>query len=504
MADEAKKPDDAPADKICAIKLCEAMGGIAAGKCLHLAESKATALVNAGIGTWAKAEDMEDEMTNSEEEDDDKPKEEEPAVIANSVKSLVNTVEEKMSETIAKSMANVKTTETVATPKIPAEMKSPLYKSNGDYIKDMIRAEIFGDRQAAQKVRAMEQEVVKSYVKQGFREDDLVNKSILGINETTSSSGGFLVNPQYSADVFNIPHGQPDLQGFATAIDAKSLYYNQRFINESSLSNGSIFGGLDVVATAEGASFTSSLPAWANVEFQLQKLGLFVYYTTEILQDSSYPVESELDEYANKAFVYGINTQIIQGSTLEGILNNPGLVTVTHDSNDTAFHTTPKTNLTYADISNIWSSVYPDSQTSPKGVWLFHPSLQVCLTQMTYTFSGSNPAWGIQYNAENGLTGRGEGLGTPYMLMGKPAYPSWACSAPGVAGDIIYVDFATVKNYRKPFRVEISKEFQFGTDQVAVRYVARLDCRGIFRNPVTGVNGTQQFSAYVTRSSAGT
>jgi hypothetical protein len=123
---------------------------------------------------------------------------------------------------------------------------------------------------------------------------------------------------------------------------------------------------------------------------------------------------------------------------------------------------------------------------------------------MTYTFSGSAPAWGIQYDAREGLKDPTGNPMTPYRIFGKPAYPCWACSAPGVAGDILYVDMATVKNYRKPFRVEVSKDFQFGTDQVAIRYVSRLDCRTIFRTPVTGVNGPQQFSAIVTRSGSGT
>src|ERR1017187_3914367 len=106
MADEDKKPDDAPKDendKICAITLCEAIGGMEIGKVIHLPESKATALVTAGIGSWSKAEDMQ-EQDESEDEDKDKPKEEEPEVIANSVKSLAATVETKMSEAIAKTM----------------------------------------------------------------------------------------------------------------------------------------------------------------------------------------------------------------------------------------------------------------------------------------------------------------------------------------------------------------------------------------------------------------
>ncbi len=125
---------------------------------------------------------------------------------------------------------------------------------------------------------------------------------------------------------------------------------------------------------------------------------------------------------------------------------------------------------------------------------------------MTYTFTGNAPAWGIQYDAQDGLAGNGAGVapGTPYRIMGKPGYPCWACSAPGVAGDIIYVDFETFRLYRKPYRAEVSKDFQFGTDQVAVRLVNRLDAHSLFRSPITGTTGAATFSAIVTRTGSGT
>jgi hypothetical protein len=84
--------------------------------------------------------------------------------------------------------------------------------------------------------------------------------------------------------------------------------------------------------------------------------------------------------------------------------------------------------------------------------------------------------------------------------LGKARFPSWACSAPGNTGDIIYVDFDLFKVYRKPIRIETSKDFQFGTDQVALRYCDRMTAFNQMRSAVTGAFGTPTYSNIVTRS----
>lgn len=462
-------------------KLLQALGENPEGSTVELEEEVGQALCDLGWAEVAEEDDAEEEAAPEEE-----------ALVMNSAKKLQKQVTKAAAEGVAAALKHA----TKPAPKqetVPAEVKQgPIFKSNGHYIRAIIDADIFGDKTAKNKVMAHQEAIATKYEALGYQ-----RKAILGIGELTQASGGYLVNPEFSPDVYTIPHTQLDLQTLCDVQEAKSNIFNQRFVNETSLVNGSIFGGLNMVSAAEGAVLTSSLPAWSNVAFTLSKFGMFVYYTQEVLEDSAYPLERELNEYATKAFVYGLNTQIVQGGTLEGLLAAPSLVTVTSSANDTAFSTTPATALTYADIANIWSRVYPDSQSSPGGVWLFHPSLIAPLTQMTYTFSGSNPAWSLNYDAR-------EGLGTPYKLMGKPAYPLWACSAPGVAGDIMYVDFSTVKCYRKPFRVEVSKDFAFNTDQIAIKFIARLDCKTRFRNKVTGTSGAQQFSAVVTRSGSGT
>ncbi len=483
MSTEVKK-EDAPkemGDRYCGYKLLKGMGQNSEGDVIHVPEAIGDALVAAGIAElWDGTEAAKEE----------EPQEEEAPMVANAVDKLTKKIEKEAAEAVAKKMTVKPSTPEVAS--VPAEVKTPVYKSEGAYIKGIIKTVLHpDDRTEKNKVMEYQKIAAKAWDRLGVQV-----KIPLGINETSSSQGGYLVNPQFSPDVYTIPHGQIDLQAQCRPVEAKSNVYNQRFVNESSLANGSIFGGLNMVATAEGASLISSMPAWNNVAFQLQKLAIFVYYTSEVLEDASYPIESELDEYVRKAFLYGINTQIVQGSTLEGALNAPSLITVTSSSNDTHFHSTPATALTYADLANIWAQVYPDCKASPKGMWLYHPSLETCLTQMTYTFSGGNPAWGIQYDAR-------EGLGSTMKIFGKNAFACWACSAPGTAGDILYVDFDTFVLYRRPYRVEVSKDFQFGTDQVAVRFINRLDCKTVFRNTVTGVNGVEAFGPIVTRSSIG-
>jgi HK97 family phage major capsid protein len=497
--EEAAPPTTEETQKLVAYKLLQPLGANVIGDVIHLPEDLGQKLIEAEHAELAVLEDM----AQATEDNEDNAEYADEPVLANSTKRIAKEIEKKMAENIAQKMETKPEVDTNNTETVSATPKAPAFRSNGEYIRCIAKA--VSAQNKGQTISSSDQNRIVAWQEMAADKYDkmglpIEKKSILGINETTNATGGYLVNPEFSPDVYTIDHGQLDLVAQCKQIGAKGLIYNQRYINESSLANGSIFGGLNMVATAEGASFTSSLPAWGNVAYQLQKFAIFVYYTTEVLEDASYPVESEVDEYCNKAFLYGLNTQVFQGSTLEGLLNAPSLVTVTSSTNDTAFHTTPQTSLTYADIANIWASVYPESQG--RGIWLFHPSLVNPITQMTFTFSGSTPAWGIQYDAQQGLVG--QGMMTPYRLFGRPAYPSWACSAPGAAGDIAFVDFSTFLAYKKPFRVEVSKDYQFGTDQIAVRFVARLDCKTRFRNKITGPTGSQQFSSIVTRSGSGT
>ncbi len=355
MEDEDMKEETAESDgdaPLIAYKLLKSLGANAEGDVVHLPNSVGSTLCEAGHCELAKEEDMNQEVedTENDEEYEDQP------MVANAVDKLTRKIETKAAEAVAKAMPTSRQASSV-----PATVAQPIYKSNGAYLADIVRAVGNDDRSTTtwNRINAWQTKAADAWTKMG-----ITTKAILGINETTSSSGGFLVNPEFSQDVYKNPHTQINLQDQMPAIEAKSNIMNYRYVAESSLANGSIYGGLNMVATAEGASFTSSLPTWANSVFQLHKFAIFVYYTSEVLQDSSYPIERELDEYCKRAFIYGLNQQIVQGTTMEGLLNCPGLVTVTHSSNDTAWSTTPSTSLTYADLAAIWAAVYPDSQTS--------------------------------------------------------------------------------------------------------------------------------------------
>lgn len=502
MEEAEKKPTEAveeSKDIIANYVLLKDMGSNKTGDIVALPESVGKHLCDAGHATHAKEEDM----AQDKEVADTAP------IVTNSIDRIADEITTKAVEATQK-VIKENMDRSMPQP-VPAEVKEPHYKSLGGAVRDWLRSiveEKDGVKNTSRlnRLNEYQEEARQSYLKAGYTHPELHKKAILGINESVNSAGGFLVNNEFSKNVFVNPHNQMDLCDMCgEQIDAVGNLLNYRFINESALNPaGSIYGGLNNVAVAEGASFTASQPLWANTTLQLSKLALFMYLTSEVIQDNSYSLEKSIEEYAIKANLYGRNNAFIQGGLgFEGILNNPGLVTVTSSSNDVAYHTTPTSCLTYADLSNMWAQVYPDSQASASGVWLFHPSLLASLNTMTYSFSvGGVPVWSINYDARKGLDG--VGAMTPYSIFGKPAFAHFACSAPGAAGDIIYLDMNTCVNYRKPFRIERSNEVQFLTDQIAIRFVSRNQAKGLFRNPVYGVNGSSQFSSMVTRSAVGT
>lgn len=498
--DKPEEKDDVTSDgPVVAFKLLLDLGELKAGCVLHLPQDKGQALVDAGVLEMASVEDVNAEEVVEEEDELDAA----PAMIENSVKRLMSRVEKGLVETVEKKINQQRTEvqDAIAGLRVHAEVKQHLYRSHGEYIYDIVRAKKFGNKEALQKVNKHAQDQAEWLQ----RKTGIVEKSVLGVNETSNAEGGYLLVPQFGPDVYHNPHNQLNLLDFGEQIQATNNTLNYRYIDESSLANGSIFGGLNIYAVAEGGSLTASKPAWNNLQLLLKKFVCFAYYTSEVFQDADkrYGLFPQLDEYVTKAFVYNTNQQIIQGTTIEGLANSPGIVTVTKSSNDTSFTSNPNLVITYADLAQMWGRVYPDSQTSPQGMWLFNPALLGALSQMTYTFSGgTTPAWSINYDAQKGL--QGIGPLTPYSIFGKPAYPLMAMSAAGAAFDIAYIDFATCVAFRSPFRVDVSDGPQFTTDQIAIRYVSRFNMATRFRSAVTGQNGSTTYSAVVTRSAAGT
>jgi HK97 family phage major capsid protein len=509
MAECDKMDDKAEGGKTVCYKLLQGFGDeLPEGKVVHLDEAKGQALVDAGLAEHATPDEASGGLVEEAEDDNASP------MIANSVNRLKTEIRKSMVDTATQVMKATRKEDesplspTVSSPRIAAELETPIYKSIGDYVTGIWAAEK-GNKQHLQRVLKYQEQAKRAWERRGECGDknDLVVKSPLGMNEGTNSAGGYLVNPEFSDNVERYPHNQVDLLGMSKKVDAKSNTYNQRYINETTISplSGGMYGALIEYDTAEGASFTSSLPTYGNYPVVLQKNTAFIYWTSELAEDDSYGnVRSDLDELLPWLFLNGNNIAAIQGfGSIVGLLNEPALVTVASSANDTEYHVAPTTCLTWADIAAMWSQVYPECQISDKGMWLFHPGLQSSLNTMTYTFGGDVPAWGLQFDGQQGT--KGAGPIAPYYLRGKPAYPCWAMSAPGAAGDIMYVDFNETKTYRKPVRIETSIEFQFSTDQVALRYVDRFNFFATKRTKLTGPSGgSTQYSPYVTRTAVGT
>lgn len=488
-------------------KLLDKLGDNDPGDCLALEEAHGEELVKMGLLTHA----TEDDLAKLEEAED----KEESDIMSNQLKTVENAVKTVVEKAIGAIPPAVM-------PTVAAESKQDIYEkipgvsATSQYILDIYKSWLNPNKYNTNqnRARAYEAGQAKSFANRYFvynENGDVVTKSD-GMNETTNASGGYLVNPEFSSDVYVLPHSQVSLEEMCVKkIDAKSNLLNYRQINESSWANSSIFGGLNMSPTAEGATFTSSLPAYTNKTYQLQKFGIFIYWTSELLEDAVnfYPILQDIEEYVRKTFLFGINTQIIQGTTLEGLANAAALVSVTKNSNDTAFSTTPQTCLTYEDITAMWARFLPDSKVSPNSCFLYHPALESSLNYMAYHFVSSgnaNPAWGFQFNAANPSSERGANGGwlSPSKVMGLPAYPCAAMNAPGSAFDCAFVDFKHVAAYRKPFRIERSNDFKFLNDEVVGRWISRIDSKLLTPAAVTMPSGSSTYSTVVTRTAAGT
>ncbi len=152
---------------------------------------------------------------------------------------------------------------------------------------------------------------------------------------------------------------------------------------ETSLADGSEFGGLQAFWTSEGASLTPSKAQLQQIQYVLQKLTVLVYETNELLADDyKYDFSSVLQDKIAIVLRRKMNDAIVNGSGSgqpKGFVNEPSLITVTHDSGDSA-----PVKLSYPDIVNMYQRMYLPSQRSKNAVWIAHQAYQADLMNMAF------------------------------------------------------------------------------------------------------------------------
>lgn len=321
----------------------------------------------------------------------------------------------------------------------------------------------------------------------GKVDERLSTRAASGLNETTPSDGGFLVQQDFVTELLKRTYETGILASKVKKIpistNANGMKINA--IDEDSRANGSRWGGVQTYWEGEADELTASKPKFRHMELSLKKLTGLCYATDELLQDAA-ALEAVIRQAFAEEFGFKIDDAILSGSGEGeplGILNSGAIVTVAKEASQTD-------TITVENLIKMWNRLW--SRSRANAVWYINQELEPYL----YTLKiGDKPV----YIPAGGLSEK------PYgTLFGRPVVPIEQCSAAGEVGDIILADIGQYLLIDKGgIKSASSIHVRFLYDENVFRFIYRVDGKPIWTKPLTPYKGSATVSPFVTLAKRG-
>lgn len=321
----------------------------------------------------------------------------------------------------------------------------------------------------------------------GKVDERLSTRAASGLNETTPSDGGFLVQQDFVTELLKRTYETGILASKVKKIpistNANGMKINA--IDEDSRANGSRWGGVQTYWEGEADEIIASKPKFRQMELSLKKLTGLCYATDELLQDAA-ALEAVIRQAFAEEFGFKIDDAILSGSGEGeplGILNSGAIVTVAKEASQTD-------TITVENLIKMWNRLW--SRSRANAVWYINQELEPYL----YTLKiGDKPV----YIPAGGLSEK------PYgTLFGRPVVPIEQCSAAGEVGDIILADIGQYLLIDKGgIKSASSIHVRFLYDENVFRFIYRVDGKPIWTKPLTPYKGSATVSPFVTLAKRG-
>lgn len=314
----------------------------------------------------------------------------------------------------------------------------------------------------------------------GMRDPRLSVRAATGLEESTPSLGGFMVQEDFSSQLLEAAQAQSVLYPRTRRITITSNANSLKIPGIDEASRASTrWGGIVGYWEGEGDTLTASKPKFRNVELSLKKLTGLVYVTDEMLADSSV-LEAVIREGFRQEFAFQLDDKILRGTGAGqplGILNGPSLVSVTGGSSAGTIVT--------ADVTGVFAQMYPGSMARSR----WYANVDTIPQLMGLTLN-NNPLW-LQ---------DGRLADAPYgTLLGKPIDYIEQASSVGTVGDLLLLDLSQYIMIEKGgLQTAASMHVQFLTDEMVFRFILRVDGQPGWHSSLTPYKGSNALSPFVT------
>lgn len=309
-------------------------------------------------------------------------------------------------------------------------------------------------------------------------------------NENTGADGGFLVPPEFAAEIWKKVEAEENLMDRCVPLTPEGNSMN--IPKDEATPWGS--SGLQANWDGEAATIAPSKAVFENSNLRLNKLTCLAPVTDEMLEDAR-GFTSWIQAKVPGIFSHKINTAIVAGSGVGmplGILKSASLVSVAKATSQ------PADTIWFTNIQDMWARMYAPWRRN--AVWLINQDLEAQLDAMAFQPAGA--ASQVPTSASTPVYLPPGGLSdTPYgRLKGRPVIPLQACSGIGDQGDIILVDFNQYWVLKKlaGMRTDTSIHLYFDQSITAFRFIFRIGGQPAWSGVITPQNSAKTLSWAVT------
>lgn len=329
-----------------------------------------------------------------------------------------------------------------------------------------------------------------AYAAAGNMDPRLAKFKASGQSEGIPSDGGFLVQEDFTQELYNLSFGKSEILSRCRSIpiSGNSEGITMTLIDETSRAAGSRWGSLQTYWAAEGATVTAETIKFRQVRLALNKMFGIGYATAELLQDTS-ALEAVMSMAFGDEMTFKAEDAILNGSGAGrplGVVGAGGTHSTTAESGQAASTFLAENALA------MWSHLHPAFRAN--AVWLINPDVEPQLFKMSLSV-GTGGA--LVYMPPGGLAD------SPYArLMGRPVIPVEHCQTLGTVGDVVLGDFRQYLLAQKAgIRAAQSMHVRFLYDEMTYRFTWRLDGQPKFASVLTPAHGTNYLAAFVTLAS---
>jgi len=304
--------------------------------------------------------------------------------------------------------------------------------------------------------------------------------------EKVPSDGGFLVPEEFRAELLRLSLESAVVRPRARVVPMGSA--TLRFPAIDTTSNASsVFGGIIVYRTEEGAELAESSGAFGAIKLECTKQTALAHVTNELVNDTSGAFAMYIESMFPEAMAFFEDVDFLAGSGVGepiGAISptqNPALIAVAKETSQVA------ATIMWENVLKMYSRMLPTSLA--RAVWVVTPDAFVQLATMALNVGvGGSAVW---------IT---DATGSPVLtLLGRPVIMSE--KAPGVLGaqgDISLVDFGYyLIGDRQMMSVESSPHVKFTSDKTTYRVIQRNDGRPWLQSAITPKNSGPTLSPFV-------